>query len=70
MHLRLKRALCARNYVVSLGDVRYKVAEVGKERETREHMFQCMQPIKLNKMSVVQTQAKINDVLCSGDTPP
>lgn len=43
MHLRLKGALCARNYVVSLRDVRYKVAEVGKERETREHMFQCMQ---------------------------
>lgn len=43
VHLRLKGALCARNYVVSLGDIRYKVAEVEKEKETQEHIFQCVQ---------------------------
>lgn len=35
--------MCAKNSVVSMGDVRFKVAGGEKERETQEHLFQCTQ---------------------------
>lgn len=49
MHFRrLKGVLCARNSAVSMGDVQYKVAEAGKERNTRAsvsvHAVCCYNP--------------------------